>query len=181
MLIAEELLLLLLDEDSGKQSGWVHAVDPALEGALRLDAELGATTPSGDDKVVERVASGLVERGVLDEQRGKVLGLFKSVRFPERDPEPERELRARLRRVLVDGEEPDERTALLLMLLVPLDMVERVVERDEHKAAEARAKAIAASGPVGDHVAAKVREEVNQMVMTAVFAATTTAATTTSN
>lgn len=106
MLIAEELLLLLLDEDSGKQSGWVHAVDPALEGALRLDAELGATTPSGDGKVVER---------------------------------------------------------------------------DERKAAEARAKAIAASGPVGDHVAAKVREEVNQMVMTAVFAATTTAATTTTS
>lgn len=105
MLIAEELLLLLLDEDSGKQSGWVHAIDPALEGALRLDAELGAT-PSGDGKVVER---------------------------------------------------------------------------DERKAAEARAKAIAASGPVGDHVAAKVREEVNQMVMTAVFAATTTAATTTTS
>ena len=80
-------------------------------------------------------------RGVLDERRHKTLGLFTSTRYPELDPGPETELRARLRRVLVDGAETrTPRTTALLGLLVPLDLVKRVVERDERKAAQARVR-----------------------------------------
>lgn len=176
--LAEALLLLLLDEDSGKQSGWVHAVDAGLEGAMKLDAELGAPVPSGDAKPVERVAVGLVEKGVLDEERSKTLGLFKSVRFRERDPAPEQQLRSRLRAVLVEGAEPTEWDALLLSLLVPLDLVKRVVDRSERKAAEARAKAVADRGPVGESVRKEVQDEVTAMIVTSVLITTTTTVTT---
>ena len=118
------------------------------------------------------VAAGLVSRGVLDEQRHRTLGVFKSVRYPEADPAPEQELRARLRRVLVEGAEPDAFDASLLGLLVPLDLVKRVVAKDERKAAKARAKEIAERGPVGDAVKAAVQEQ----VMVAVIAASTAAA-----
>jgi hypothetical protein len=175
--LAEALLLLLLDEDSGKQSGWVHAVDAGLEGAMRLDAELGAPVPGGDGKPAERVATGLVERGVLDAERSKTLGLFKSVRFPQRDPEPERALRAHLRDVLVERAEPTEWDALLLSLLVPLDLVKRVVDRSERKAAEARAKDIADRGPVGDAVRKEVQKEVTAMIVSSVVVTTTTTVT----
>jgi hypothetical protein len=172
--LAEALLLLLLDEDSGKQSGWVHAVDAGLEGAMRLDAELGAPVPDGDAKPVERVGAGLAEKGVLGEERSKTLGLFKSVRFPERDPRPEQELRQRLRTVLVDGAEPTEWDALLLSLLVPLDLVKRVVDRSERKATEARAKEVADRGPVGESVRKEVQDEVTAMIVSTVLITTTT-------
>ena len=111
------------------------------------------------------VAEALVARGVLDERRHKTLGLFSSTRYPELDPGPEQELRARLRSVLVDGAEPDARTAALLGLLVSLDLVKRVVERDERKAAVSRAKALAERGPVGDAVHAAVQAEIMTAVM----------------
>ena len=70
--------------------------------------------------------------------------------------------------MLVDGVEPDARTTALLGLLVPLDLVKRVVERDERKAAVARAKALAERGPVGDAVHAAVQAEIMTAVMAGV-------------
>jgi hypothetical protein len=198
MLLAEALLLLLLDDEKGTESGWVTAADHGLAGALLL--ELGDARPSSpalaaawdvvhsEDRSIKHwvnklpgklkpirgtVASGLVERGVLDEQRHKRLGLFPSVRYPALDPRPEAELRAQLRAVLVDGAEPSPYIASLLGLLVPLDLVKRVVDRSERKQATARAKAIAERGPVGDAVKRAVQDE----VMVAVVAATTAATT----
>jgi hypothetical protein len=207
MLLAEALLLLMLDEDKGTAT-WVTAAEQGLAGALLLDLDVreqdgrlvvGDTRPdepalaaawdvvAGEQRAARHwvsklpgrlkpiqgtVAAPLVERGVLDEQRHRTLGVFKSVRYPELDPAPQQALRARLRRVLVDGEEPSAFDTSLLGLLVPLDLVKRVVERDERKAAKRRAKEIAQRGPVGDAVKAAVQEQ----VMAAVIATTATTA-----
>jgi hypothetical protein len=206
MLLAEELLLLLLDDEKGTVSA--TAADAGLAGALLLDLadtgrldegvmRVGSEPPEpalaaawraidepkpakhwvsklpGKLKPIKgTIAEGLVARGVLDERRHKTLGLFSSTRYPELDPGPETELRARVRSVLVDGAEPDARTVSLLGLLVPLDLVKRVVERDERKAARARAKALAERGPVGDAVRSAVEAEVMTAVMAGVTAAT---------
>ena len=151
--------------------------EPALADAWRaLDEPRSAKQwvsklPGRVKPIKGTIAQGLVARGVLDAREHKRLGLFSSTRFPELDPGPEQELRRRLRRVLVDGVEPDARTATLLGLLVSLDLVKRVVEGDERKPARARAKAIAERGRVGDAVQAAVQEQ----VMAAVLAATTAA------
>jgi hypothetical protein len=200
MLLAEALLLLMLDDEKGTSA--VTAGEAGLAGALLL--ELGHTRPSepalaaawdvvhGEDRPIKHwvrklpgrlkpikglVAAGLVEHGVLDEARHKRLGLFATVRYPELDPRPERELRAQLRAVLVDGAEPSPFIASLLGLLVPLDLVKRVVDRSERRAATARAKAIAERGPVGDAVRAAVQEQVTAAIAAATVAATTAATT----
>jgi len=206
MLVAEELLLLLLDDEKGTVSA--TAADAGLAGALLLelagsghlddrvarvgsepsDPALAAAWRAVDEPkpakhwvsklpgrlkpIKGTIAQALVARGVLDERRHKTLGLFSSTRYPEVDSGPETELRARLRRVLVDGVEPDARTTALLGLLVSLDLVKRVVERDERKAAVARAKALAERGPVGDAVHAAVQAEIMTAVMAGVAAAT---------
>jgi golgi phosphoprotein 3 len=122
----------------------------------------------------ERVAGGLVEQGVLDEQRSKVLGLFGRTRWPEADPAPERELRARLREVLVTGREPTEEEALLIGLLEPLRLVGRVVEKDERKTAGRRAKEVAEQGIAGTAVRDAVAA-VQAAVMTAAIVPAITA------
>lgn len=114
------------------------------------------------------VAAPLVERGVLSEQRSKVLGLFPSTRFPEADPGPERLLRSRLGAVLLGDREPAERDALLLGMLVPLDLVGGLVEKDQRRAAGKRAKEIADSGVAGTAVSDAVRE-IQAAVMVAVM------------
>ena len=94
MLLAEALLLLALDEDRAPRT-WVTAADQGLAGALLLDlagreerpaepplarwdvvaaeerpAEaLGLQLPGKSKPIKGTVAAGLVERGVLDEER----------------------------------------------------------------------------------------------------------------
>jgi hypothetical protein len=124
----------------------------------------------------ERLARGLVGRGILSEEHSKRLGILPETRFPAADDASERELRGRLRDVLVAGREPTEDEALLVGLLEPLGLVGAVVSRDERRAARRRAKAVAEQGLVGT----AVRDSV-QAVQAAVIAATTTASVAGSN
>ncbi|WP_265523136.1 GOLPH3/VPS74 family protein [Oerskovia flava] len=63
------------------------------------------------------VVQRLTERGLLRREERRVLGIFRSTRFPAADEQHETELRARIRRVLEDGEAPDPRTAAIIGLL----------------------------------------------------------------
>ncbi|MFD0273407.1 GPP34 family phosphoprotein [Kitasatospora sp. NPDC127111] len=68
-------------------------------------------------KTVEATLTSLRERGIVTEERHRVLGLFPVRRYPEADGTVERELRGRLARVVLEGAEPDERTGALIGLL----------------------------------------------------------------
>ncbi|KOG36742.1 MULTISPECIES: GOLPH3/VPS74 family protein [Streptomyces] len=68
-------------------------------------------------KAVKATVESLRGRGLVRAEQRKVLGLFPVTRYPEADGSVERELRARLRAVVLDGAEPDERTAGLLALV----------------------------------------------------------------
>jgi hypothetical protein len=118
----------------------------------------------------ERTAERLVEHGILTEERRKLLGLFPSTRFPEADPGPERELRERLRAVLLTERQPTPQDAMLIALLMPYDQIERLVPRDRRKDARQRAKEVAEGG-----AAAKAVDETIKGIQAAVIASTTAA------
>ncbi|USQ80867.1 GOLPH3/VPS74 family protein [Ornithinimicrobium faecis] len=63
------------------------------------------------------VRDRLVDRGLLRREEKRVLGVFRTTRWPAADAHHEAELRARIRRVLEDGETPDPRTAAIIALL----------------------------------------------------------------
>ncbi|MBA3862130.1 MAG: GPP34 family phosphoprotein, partial [Solirubrobacterales bacterium] len=175
LLLAEELLLLSLDDEKGSDQTW-SSLDGGLAGALLLElTEDGALRLDGDDKLVpgasapadpllaealeavrasdkprdakhwvrklpgelkplrRRLAERLVERGILGEDRKELLGLTVSRRYPERDPEPERALRARLLAALTGEAEPPPRDAALTGLLRPFDLVAKNVPREHRK------------------------------------------------
>ena len=207
MLLCEELLLLLLDNETGTASSRLIGRDEALAGALLLDlveaerlvdrngklattgspplapalaaafaamgseartaAEWVGKLPGRVKPITGTIAESLVRSGVIDEQRHKTLGRFTSTRYPELDGAPERELRSRLRSVLLEGAEPDAQTASLLGLLVPLDVIKGLVPKDDRRAAKARAKAVADRGPVGDAIRAAVEQQVIAAVIVA--------------
>jgi hypothetical protein len=147
--------------------------------------------PGDLDPFLAAVAGRLVEAGVLAERRTKVLGLFPTTRFPEADPGPERELRARLRSVLVDGAEggraePDGHDLLLIALDEPAGLLAVLTEdddRDARKAARARAAELAERGRTveGSGTAVQAVAAVGQSAALATMmgsVAATTAATT---
>lgn len=67
-------------------------------------------------KLRKRLLSRLAERGVLREEQHKILGIFPSTRYPERDPSIEQGIRERVQSVL-SGTDPDERIAVLVAVL----------------------------------------------------------------
>ena len=149
-LLGEALLIVRSSKPRGARE-WVE----------RLPTELGSLR--------DRVARGLVERGILEERRRRVLGLFPAPRYPERDPEPERRLRERMRASLLGEREPSTRDALLVSLLAPHGLIASLVPKDRGKEATENARAIADRGVLGPAVENVVRD-----LQAATIAATTT-------
>lgn len=219
-LIAEDLLLLMLDDEKGTFSGTSY-LQTVLGGALLIElastghvtveektsiwksakvhAEAGASV---DDQVLrdaiatisekersatdlvdrlgkglkDKLADRLVERGILDRQDSKVLGLFPRKRWPARDSSHENSVRVSLTAVLVQGAEPDARTGALVALLSAIDRAHKVVDHDGIPTGQVRkrAKEIAK----GDWAAKAVKDAImasNAAIMAAVTASTTAA------
>ncbi|MEV8531896.1 GPP34 family phosphoprotein [Streptomyces sp. NPDC051211] len=68
-------------------------------------------------KAVGATLERMSERGLVVEERHKLLGLFPVRRYPEADGSAERELRDRLAATVLGKADPDERTAGLIALL----------------------------------------------------------------
>jgi hypothetical protein len=213
--LAEELMLLSLDGETGKVGGWAAGLDQGLAGAvlcelvlidrvaivedrvvLRADGETGEPAldaalekiaareqPRRPADWVGRLAGGmrgdllarLQERGIVRAQKRRVLGVLASTRYPEADAGAERELRARLRAVLVDGAEPSERTAALIAIAQAAGLGRALAGEGSWKELQPRAKEVAE----GDWAATAVRkavESVNAAVIAATVAATSAGA-----
>ncbi|CAL9385554.1 hypothetical protein SUDANB145_01160 [Streptomyces sp. enrichment culture] len=97
--------------------------EPALDAAL--EAVAGKDRPGSTKDWINRLKSdavagantGLIEKGLVREEKKKVLGLFPVRRYPEADGSVEAAVRQRLDAVVLSGAAPDERTASLVALL----------------------------------------------------------------
>ncbi|MFC7815792.1 MULTISPECIES: GOLPH3/VPS74 family protein [unclassified Streptomyces] len=96
--------------------------EPALDAALEAvgDGEPG-TAKDWIERLktdpADRANTGLIVKGLIREERKKVLGLFPVRRYPEADGSVEAAVRRRLEAVVLGGAAPDERTASLVALL----------------------------------------------------------------
>ncbi|MFI0454327.1 GPP34 family phosphoprotein [Actinomadura sp. 6N118] len=68
-----------------------------------------------DNELAQQRLARLTERGILDAEAFRILGLIPSKRYPERDAGPELEIRTRLAAAL-DAGHADDRTTTLLAL-----------------------------------------------------------------
>ncbi|GAA5154529.1 hypothetical protein GCM10023340_38220 [Nocardioides marinquilinus] len=221
LLVAEDLLLLLLDDERGTPPSGVP-VDTVLGGAVLVELASGGhvavaeqtsrwraakvratgTTPPPSDPVLaealttvaakereasdlvdrlgkglrSRLADRLVDRGVLEREDEKVLGLFSRTRWPAADREHEAAVRERLQAVLVDGAEPDERTVAIAALLHAVSRAEKTVDRGDVPAREVRRRAKdLAEGTWGAEAVGDAIAAVTLATTTAVLAASTAA------
>lgn len=124
---------------------------------------------------VSRLAARLVQAGVLTEHQHKVLGLFRSSRWPEADHGPEAEVRQRLRSVLVDDCQAQSNDAILAGLVAAVGLIDTVVDKGQRKQAKRRADELGKDNELGDAVRQAIRA--SQDAVTAATVAATTAAT----
>ncbi len=144
---------------------------------LQVDPSSGSVTGNLTAQPVasQRLARGLVQRGILSEEHSKTLGILPTIRFPTVNPEPERDLRERLRDVLLADREPTEEEALLVGLLEPLGLIDSIVPKDQRNDARKHAKAVAEQGLTGTAVRDAIRA-VQAAVIAAIAASTVVSA-----
>ncbi|MGC5009867.1 GOLPH3/VPS74 family protein [Streptosporangium sp. DT93] len=147
--------------------------DEELDAPLeRMAAEAKARKPEWwvqrlqTGKVRKRLLTRLAERGVLDEERYRTLGIFPGTRYPERDPRVELEIRERVRNVLA-GATPDERITVLIAVL----HAAKIDRKAFPDASKERIKEIIEGGWAGKAVSDTIAA-VNAAVMATVIAAT---------
>jgi Golgi phosphoprotein 3 len=114
--------------------------DDILDDALAALAESdGETTTSA---AIERITLNarryrdialrrLVEKGVLREEEGRFLWVFHTRRYPVVDDTEQREVRARLRQLILTDEIPDPRDVVLLCLIDACGLLGLVLSLDE--------------------------------------------------
>lgn len=154
-----ELALVGAVEAEEKPGVWrtakVHAVPGARpdDTLLATSYDLVSEKPRTAQDLVNRLgknrldelAGRLVERGILERRDAKVLGVFPRKRWPTTDTTREQEVRRNLSAVLVQGVQPDQRTAALVALLSAIDKAHKMVDHEglPTKVVRKRAKEIA--------------------------------------
>lgn len=128
---------------------------------------------SGIKKMKDRLLDRLVYQGILRKEEKKVLWVFPSKQYPTVNGKPERDTRALIRAALLEGAAPDERTKMIVSLVVACDLINEIFPKGERRQAKKRAKEIAAGDPFGKAVADMTRATQTAIVASvAVIAAT---------
>jgi len=141
--------------------------DPILDKALTLIKEspklkspkVWVEKLSGKMKgLKDEYLSRLQEKGILRLEKGKVLWIFDTKKYPTNNPMPELKLRQKIRDVVIAGSSPDPEMAALLSLVHATDLVNEIFEKDERKNARKRIKEIFKETKVGNPVAEMIEE-----------------------
>ncbi|WP_199550782.1 GPP34 family phosphoprotein [Streptomyces sp. N35] len=167
---------------SGKQLAVVDAAptgEPLLDGRLeQIRAWIGDRGKrrvndwlmKEHGKVIAPTVERLCARGVVVEEKRKALGIFPVRRYPEADATVEAELRERLGAVVLEGAEPDARTAGLVALVHGAGLHQSAFPGRRRKELAPRMEKVADGQWAGESVRAAIRDM--QALMAAVTAAT---------
>ncbi|MEU7899793.1 GPP34 family phosphoprotein [Nonomuraea sp. NPDC049152] len=130
-------------------------------------------TKLGNTKLKNRLLTKLADSGVLTQERGKVLGIFPTTRWPEADASVEAEVRERVASALA-GADPDARTAVLIAVMHACKLDRKAFPG----ASKERIKEITEGDWAGEAVA-KTIADINAVIVIAATSAAIGAATST--
>jgi golgi phosphoprotein 3 len=154
----------------------LFVVDPTPTGDAVLDAALARLAEPGDETLtaalaVERITLDaqrhreealrrLVAHGVLREESGRHFWVFRTRRYPVIDDREQREVKARLRQLLLSDEIPEPRDVVLICLIEACDLLGLVLTPEETTRTAARVEALSRLDLIGQAVtraAAEIR------------------------
>lgn len=147
-ILAECLALVVGEKKPKKAPHWVHKF-------------------AGVKDLRNRAARQLVAKGVLAEGKDKVLGIFPRTIFPENDPGPEQELRARLKRAIFTATpNVDARTVVVVALADSTGLLKKAFDKKKLKERKKRLEKLTKG-----HVAGAATKEAVEAVQAAIMVA----------
>jgi len=168
-----------IDEDKKKK---VHPVagarldDPVLSECLELITDKDKPKQAKEwvmkfanlKDLKGRAARQLVDKGVLREEEGTVLKIFKRTLFPERDGGPERDLRQRMEKAIFTySSQVEHRTVIIVALAKATKMLDKMFDKKRLKEAKPRLERLSSGQVAGD-----ATREAIEAVQAAIFVCT---------
>ena len=149
-------------------------LDEVLAGLGRKSAHLAITDALYDGAVNAeeyraRALKRLIARGILKEENGRHLWVFRTRRYPVIDDSEQQEVRARLRQLLLTDEIPDPRDVVLVCLIDACALAGFVLSAAELDAAAPRVEQLRKMDLIGQAVT-RAASETEAIIK---FAATT--------
>jgi len=129
----------------------------ATQAGLTAAAALELVTPNAG-KYQQEALRRLVAKGILREGDGRFLWVFQTRRYPVIDNREQREVRARLRHLLLTDEIPDPNDVVLICLIDACGLLRLVLGPEETAAAMPRVVQLARLDLIGQAVTKAVRE-----------------------
>ena len=182
-ILSELLLTGRLAVEKEKKKSFARVVDPTPLGDPVLDEclqmvrdrkkrhQLGPWVSrfANVKHLWKRVTAQLCRRGILREDEGRVLLLFKRKVYPEVDPAPERAIVARLRKaIFTSSHDLDPRTVVLVALAHHAGLLHGCFDKKRLKERKKRIETIT-SGDVAAAATKEAIEAVQAAVMVAVI------------
>lgn len=89
-------------------------------------------------RLKDRLLEQLVAKGILERRERRILWIFPSRSFTLADAAAEQQVRNRIRSVVLDGQEPDQRTAALIGLIRACNLIDELFAPHERPQAHRR-------------------------------------------
>jgi len=115
------------------------------------------------------VIQRLIDSKYLKEEKGYVLWIFPTTRYPVRNKRAKREMMNRLRSVVLRRDDPDDRMLCLLSLIQACNWGNFLFEKDQRKKAKERIKQMVEKEAIGDSVAKATQQAVQAQVMAVIM------------
>jgi len=141
--------------------------DDILDDVLQQLAEAGSELSAGavlerisvnGEKYQEMALKRLIAKGVLREENGRFLWVFHTRRYPVIDDTEQREVRARLRQLLLTDEIPDPRDVVLICLIEACGLLGLVLSPDEIARTQSRVEQLSRLDLIGQAMTKAVAE-----------------------
>lgn len=116
-------------------------------------------------QIQERILGQLVGKGVLKIEDKKILWVFKTRRYPVMDNREIKEVRTRLRDLILSDEIPDPRDAVLISLVDACHLFDDLFSDEEFERVKPRIKALAKLDLIGQEITRSIREIAQAMAL----------------
>ncbi|MFH1050373.1 MAG: GPP34 family phosphoprotein [bacterium] len=157
----EDNKIIVTDPTPTGNSFFDEVLKIIVDSGKKKDAKYWLLKIDGKIKnIKENTLQHLVKSNVLKEEKYKVLSLITKTKFPTINPEPEKELRAKIKKFILKYENPDEKNIALLCLVQVTRLLEDLFEKDEIRKAKERINELVERTHMGD----AIREETSRLI-----------------
>jgi len=116
-------------------------------------------------QIQEHVLGQLIAKGILKTEDKKILWVFKTRRYPMIDNREIKEVKTRLRDLILSEEIPDPREAVLISLAHACRLFDDMFSEEEYARVQPRIKALAKLDLIGQEVTKSIREIAQAMAL----------------